>query len=563
VAVTAPAMRTARARDIVRLKVRLLRNSLRGQSWRIALFVIGLVIGVGLGLIAGLLVALTGVDGSDPARGRDIAYLTAIFLGAGTVLAWALFPLLFFGVDETIDPARFALLPVPRRVLLAGMLGAAFVGVPALATFLATAGLAVSAGLRFGLLNALVSLVCLLAGLLLGVVASRALTSAFAAMLRSRKMRDLAAIFIAVAASMGAPLQWFITGLVTNGSMGEALSVARVLAWTPFGAAYAIPFDVAEGRPGAAALRSLIVLATLAALLWWWSSTLESAMIGITALGTAKRAVAAGGAVAALIPRALRGVVPGTPFGAIFAREWRSWWRDARRRASMFSVLIASAVVPIAVTFSARGGAGLSASATAQQPHALVTGYGVTFAGTIGGMLLANQFAFDGNAYAAHLLVRVPGRVELRARAAALAALSLPLIAAVTVAIVAISGAPGRILPGLGLLATGFGAAIAAASLLSVLAAYPMPDVNNPFALNSGTGSAKGLLAIAAMLATAVISTPVTLASAFLHGPVASVGVLLIGLAYGGAAMWLGTYIAGDVLDRRGPELLAAVTPRR
>ena len=38
--------------------------------------------------------------------------------------------LLVFGVDETVDPARFALLPVRARELLPGLLAAALVGVP-------------------------------------------------------------------------------------------------------------------------------------------------------------------------------------------------------------------------------------------------------------------------------------------------------------------------------------------------------------------------------------------------------------------------------------------------
>ena len=555
------AVRPARSRDIVRLKLRLLRNSLRGQSWRIAMFVGGLIAGVIVGLVVGLLTSLTGLDGSDAARSRDIAYLVAVFLGTGTVVAWSVFPLLFFGVDETIDPARFALLPVPRRVLLGGMLGAAFVGVPALTTFLATGGLAVAATVRYGVLVGLVSLACVVGGLLLGVLASRALTSAFAAMLRSRRMRALAAIFIAVGASMGAPLQWFITAMIANGSMSQALDIARVLAWTPPGAAYAIPFDVADGRYGLAAARFAVVALTAAGLLWWWSSTLESAMIGTTAQGGGRtRAADAGGAVAALLPRVLRRA---TPFGAIFAREWRSWWRDGRRRASLLSVLIASAVVPVAILFGASGRMEVGGAAVATPPHALLTGFSVTFAGTIGGMLLANQFAFDGSAHAAHLLVGVPGRVELRARAAALAALTVPLISVVTIAVLTASGAQDRILAGLGLLATGFGAAIAAASLLSVLAAYPIPDSNNPFALNSGSGGTKGLLALVAILATITISSPVTLTSMYLQGPLGGAVVLVVGVAYGLAAAWLGTYIAGDTLDRRGPELLAAVTPRR
>ena len=49
----------------------------------------------------------------------------------------------------------------------------------------------------------------MLAGLLLCVAASRAVTSAFATMLRSRRVRDLAAVLLAVPAALLGPLQVF------------------------------------------------------------------------------------------------------------------------------------------------------------------------------------------------------------------------------------------------------------------------------------------------------------------------------------------------------------------
>ena len=51
--------------------------------------------------------------------------------------------------------------------------------------------------------------------------------------------------------------------------------------------------------------------------------------------------------------------------------------------------------------------------------------------------------------------------------------------------------------------------------------------------------------------------------AAFLLGDAWRFAGLPLGLAYGVGAAWLGCYIAGDHLDRRMPELLAAVTPRR
>src|SRR6266511_3856200 len=187
-----------RVRHFVRLKLRILRNGLRGSARRILLLVFGALSGLELAF-AGF-VAFT-LAGTAPVR---TAETVTAFIGAALVLAWTLVPLLFFGVDETLDPARFALLPVPRRTLALGMLTAALIGIPAVATSLALLGLVLGALIRGGPAAAAVALVGAVLALLLCVAASRALTGAFAGALRSRRVRDLAAILIAaLAASFG------------------------------------------------------------------------------------------------------------------------------------------------------------------------------------------------------------------------------------------------------------------------------------------------------------------------------------------------------------------------
>jgi len=547
--------RMPRVGDFVRLKLRLMRNGFRGQTWRVVFFVLGILTGLWMGGFALLGLAASGT--ASP----EVGYVVAAFTGAAVVLGWTFVPLLFFGVDETLDPARFALLPVPTTTLARGMLAAAFIGVPAAATLFATFGLVVAAGIRFGGLGSLVAFVGVVAGLVLGVVASRAMTSAFAALLRSRRVRDLAAVIIAVLASSIGPIQWLLLSTAERGTIDQALRLAKFVGWTPLAAPYVLPFDVAAGRWAAAGVRLAMTLAAVGLLLWWWSRTIESAMLGVTSGGPVRQQRGgATGAVASLIPRFLRGVARETAFGAIVARESRFWWRDPRRRASLVSILMASAVLPIFLNLASSGAPGGRGGGFGT----LSFGFAVTMAGTMGGMLLGNQFAFDGNAFAAHLLGHVPGRVELRARAVALGLVTVPVQIVVVVAVTLAAGTAGQVAPGLGMLAASFGSAVAVASVLSVLAPYPMPESTNPFALNSGGGSAKGLLAVVAMIGTLAICTPVIIATWLLRDAVAGQWlILLIGLGYGAAAAWLGTYIAGDVIERRGPEILAAVTPRR
>ncbi|MER6591667.1 ABC transporter permease, partial [Micromonospora purpureochromogenes] len=171
VTVTVPAepVRRVSARHFVRLKLRVMGNNFRGQGWRLAMFVIGVL--VGLWFAAGGFLALAAPGFADEPR---YALLTAAFGGGLLVLGWLLLPLVFFGVDETLDPARFALLPLPRRTLVAGLFAAALVSVPVLAVLLAVSGLVVTAAALGGWAAGLVAAVGVVAGLLLCVAASRA-----------------------------------------------------------------------------------------------------------------------------------------------------------------------------------------------------------------------------------------------------------------------------------------------------------------------------------------------------------------------------------------------------
>jgi ABC-2 type transport system permease protein len=536
----------------------MIRNGMHGQPWRVVAFVLAVLIGLWLSMVAFVGLAATAV------LRENVRFSVAVIVGSAVVLGWALIPLLFFGVDETLDPARFALLPLRRSTLLRGMLAAAFVGVPAIATLLATSGLVVAIQLRYGPLAALVALLGVVGGLVLGIVASRAVTSACAAMLRRRRVRDLAIMAIALLAASVSPLQLWLTSWAStgHGHLQSVRSAASALAWTPLGAPYALPFDVALRRWDLVAIRSGTVVVTIALLLWWWSTTLESAMLGGTGDSPARTSgLATVSPVSGLFPPLLRRLLRPGRFGAIVARESRFWWRDPRRRASLVLILVASIVVPMALNVAESAGHGQFAEATAA---AVPVSFAVTMAGSLGGMLLANQFAFDGSAYAAHLLASVPGRVELRARAMAVALVAVPVLSVGVVLVTVVSATENQLPADLGTMAAAFGAAVAAAGYLSVLAPYSLPDTSNPFALNNSGGSVKGLFVFAALLGTLILSAPMTIAANLLTSvPGEQWMVLVLGLAYGAVMVFFATAMAGDVLDRRGPQVLLAVTPRR
>ncbi|MEU8253447.1 ABC transporter permease [Micromonospora inaquosa] len=556
---TAP-VRSVSARHFVRLKLRVMGNSFRGQGWRIAMFIGGALLGLWFAASGFFLFAAPGLTGNG-----EYAVLVAAAGGGLLVLGWLLLPLVFFGVDETLDPARFALLPLPRRTLVTGLFVAALISVPALAVLIASSGLVLTAWSLGGWSAGLVAVLGVLAGLLLCVAASRAVTSAFATMLRSRRVRDLAAVLLAVTAALLGPLQIFGLAALREADWARLTGVATVIGWTPLGAPWTAGIDVAEGRVWAAPVKLLITVVALGALLAWWSRSLESAMVGAASAGKAPaRRGVTGGAVAQLFPR-VAGWARRDRFGALVAREARYWWRDARRRANLITVAVVGIFVPVMINvtggdFAAMGEEGFTAATSDSSP--VVVTLSMVFVGVLAAVTLANQFGFDGSAYAANVVAGVPGRVELRARMTAFSLYVLPMLAVVAVALSVLLGKPGWIGLTIGSLVATYGAGLAVNSLVSVLGAYSLPETSNPFAMNSGAGLAKGLLTVLAMLASTVAAVPMVVAAALL-GDAWLWLALPVGAGYGLGAALLGAYLAGDVLDRRQPELLATVTPRR
>ena len=518
----------------VRLKLRLIANGLRGQAWRVVLFVIGLLFGVGFAVAGYAVFAVPGLLGDVRVAGALIP-----LGGAAIVLGWLFLPLVFFGVDESLDPARFALLPLRRGTLILGMLAASLAGVPAIATLIATLGTVDATARLGGPLAAAAQLLGVVLGLLVCAAVSRAVTSAFATALRSRRARDLATILLAVVAALLGPIQLLALAGAQRADWDRVADVAAVVSWTPLGAPYAMGLDVIAGRAWAVPIKLATVMATLAALLWWWSATLERAMLG-AATAARPSAIRRGTPVAQLVLPFL----PRNRFGALVSREARYWWRETRRRASLITFSVVGIFLPVMMAVTG-GGAG---------PLLL-------FVGALAAVGLSNQFGYEGSAYAANVVAGVPGRSELHARVAGYALYVTPLLIAIAVVVGAVTGRPGVIPSLLGVLVAAFGTGLAAVLPISVRGAYALPDTTNPFALSSGGGLAKGLMSFGALLAAVVGTIPIQVAG-YLLGPAWLWAGFPIGVAYGAAAFVLGSRLAANWLDRRMPELLAAVTPR-
>ena len=264
--------------QLVRLRLTLLGNLLKRSAWQIVGFAFAALYGatVLLTLVAGLF-ALS-ID--DPTTAQTVV----VAGGSVAVLGWWLLPLVTFGVDSTLDPRKLALLPISRRDLLLGLAAAGVVGVPGIVTLLASAGsLVVWRGSVAALLAAVLGVALAVATC---VVGSRALTSAVAPLRATRRFREVASTLLVVLVVLLVVFGGKVLGSVSRGSLD---SVADVLAWTPVGAAWGVPYAVAGGQPLVAVARLVVALVTLAALVALWRWALDRTLTGGGTTTTTRR----------------------------------------------------------------------------------------------------------------------------------------------------------------------------------------------------------------------------------------------------------------------------------
>lgn len=519
------------------LKLRLLRNGFRGSTAKVLAAVVAACVGSGLALGGlGLAVGLRGAE-------VDTARTVLVLVGSALTLGWTVLPIVVFGVDETLDPVRFGLFPIERATLLRGLLVAGLVGVPPLATGVFC--LATVVTWSRGAQALLVALLAAAVALALCLAASRAVTSALAPVLRSRRARDLVFVAVVLAASSIGLVNVAVVELAEDLPRAALDRVVDVLAWTPLGAAWAAPADAAAGAPGLAAARLAIAAVSVAGLLWWWSRTLEDAVLG----GTTRSGPAAAGGQRSLAPRWAARMLPDTAAGAVAARSLRMWTRDPRLRTNVL-VLPAVGVAVLAGPVLLGGSTGLAVAAG-------------PFLGALLALSVLNETAYDGTAFWTHLAAGLPGRLDRQGRSLGYLVWALPLVVA--------TGALGPLLGGRPALAPAGAAAgasvllvgCAVGSVVNVVAAYPVPDAQrNPFATNTGGSVATMLQQLVAGLVIGALSIPVLAGvAAAWFWPWAGVPLLVLGPLYGTVLLRFGWDLGGAHLDQRGPELLATITP--
>jgi ABC-2 type transport system permease protein len=523
----------------VRLKLRLLRNGLTLRQGA-TLFALGLI-GAGVLATSGFAIlagSRTSVDAPD---------IAIVVFGLAT-LGWAIFPVLGFGTDETLDPQRLATLPLTRRQLVTGVFAASLVGVAPLATLVALSGALV--GLTHSVASFVLIAAAVVLSLLLCVVASRTIVAVMVPILRSRRGRDFTILAMTLLALTPPLFELFATRHTDGSDFHETVvEVADRVRYTPFAWGGAAAADASAGKYASAVLLLVAVGASIGLLLWIWSRSLERALT--TADPPASTATR--GRASALIP-ALLPFLPHNRIGAVAAKDFRYFGRDPRRRAP----LIGAMIVPAVALFA-------SFSRNTDQPAA-TTLLGLIAVLPAAGLTL-NQFGLDGAALWSSVAAGNDPRADLTGKNLASLLVMVPLAGVSAVICAAFADGWAYLPLTLGLAPAIFGVLLGVGDVVSVRAPYAMPDRRSPLAFNPGQGCASMLAGLGALAVQGILIFPMALLTVVLVNTrplaVATVVALIVANAYG-AFIWVcGRNLAARDVWWRLPELLDAVSPRQ
>jgi ABC-2 type transport system permease protein len=522
---------------LARLKVRLLFNSARrsrGARVQLAVALLGsLVVG---GSMAFVLAVLAGELDERDGRSLLVGLATVLFL------AWVLIPLITFGSDETVDPARLVLFPLRGRDLVPGLTAAAFLGPAPLMAIVAVLG-AVVGNLATGGWTVVPAGALLL---VLSVVAARTLSTSLASLLRSRRGRDAAII---VGSVLGLAFQ--AVRFVRFDRIDPVLldGIAGILRWLPPGMLGQSVIDARAGRPLVAVAELLPAAVLILVLRRVWAAALDRALTGGD-VSTGGRPATATHSPLPLLFRRLP--LPARPWAAVAAKELRYMGREPRHRIVLVNSMVIALGLTVWTVVSRGGDARAVLVATAASYIAVLNS--------------GNQIGMDGGARWIEAVAPGSARATFVGKNVAVALVFLPLAVLTSIGAAALTGGWGYVPAAALLAAAGLAVGLGAANVVSVFAAVRVPETTNPFAGRSGgQGCATSAILLACFVAQNAVLAPVVGAAvlAALLAPAWLALVAPLALVYGGVIWWMGTAVATRRFTDRQPEILALIDPVR
>lgn len=477
---------------------------------------------------------------------REDALVAIALLAA---LGWVVVPVMITGLDDTLDPGRFASFGIGASRIMGGLTVAALLTIPVVfftALFLILSSAWREAGpavLTVAVLGALLTVAAL-------VFAARISAMWSARVLASRRARGAAVAVIVAGLALISPLAWALLKEGLDAVLESAVVVfLDQVALTPIGAGVSAPQAAAVGDWWGAGWR-LAMLAGWVLLLWAaWRANVAHALINprFRGAGTRRRndaMVNAGARTWTALPQRSQAA------SAVRARLLRYWFSDPRYLANMLGVL-AFPVLFFALVMPTMG---LDARWSFVAP--------VLLAASIG-WGRHNDVAYDSSALWLDVVSGRLGGDVMRGRMSAVVAWALPATLVACAAVIVWSGlwsvAPALLGASVGVL----GLTLAVSAVTSVLVPYRAPAPGeNPLGAEVGSVGA-GLVAQLVSSGATLALVPLVIVPLVLALTVDARWAWLscvAGLVLGPAAYIWGVRYAGRLYDARSGKLLAKIT---
>jgi ABC-2 type transport system permease protein len=509
------------AAQLLRLRLELLGATLRFSGRQLLAAVLGLAAAVGVAVY---------VAGLHSAETADAA--TAVTITGSLVLCALLVGPPLCGVDDPMDPRRFAHFGIPVARLARGLATAAFVGIPALALVIVAIAQVMTwnrGGESTPFALAAVVLI-VVTGVLLVRIST--LVSAFG---RASRRRTLVVLSTVVAATVVVPA---IAALVGSGGDFAALtSTASVLGWSPLGAAFSAPAAAAVGLTGEAVAKLVLAVAY------------------ITVLWVAWRALV-GAVLEHVEPRVIRirrhglgwfEVFPATATGAIAARTFTYWGRDPR----YFVGLVVAPILPLLLVIPL---------VLAGFPTDVLALIPVPIAALFLGWSVHNDVAQDNTAIWLHVVSDTRGSADRLGRLLPVLLVGVPVVILGSLLSARIYDDGSLFLSMTGV---SLGILFTALGLSSVISArFPYPAVqpgDSPFSSPQAAGSGSAVIQSLSLLSTVVLMVPALILATMglISGGVWPFASFVVGLSVGLIVLVAGVSGGGRVFERRATDLLA------
>ncbi|MFT8704369.1 ABC transporter permease [Bifidobacterium aquikefiricola] len=531
---------------VIRLRWSLTWAYLRKSSWQTIGFIVGIVVAlaciVGVGRGAWEIGSLVS-EHSDVNGVSSLLIMNTVMVVGGTFafLMTIILQLMLFGQGSTLSADRFEIFGIRDRDLQFGLTLSGLCGVPGI-TSLAVAFLISLIYRSFGLPTVVVSLIAAPCAVITIVSLSRLIMSAASTLLQSKRSQSMLyiaiiLIFILVANTPNIVINSFG---IQKLQLGWFTGFSNVLGWTPFGAAFQLPFDALTGNWLMALVRVLILFLT------WCLCFMASMWL------MRRERMVAGAAEKVVLSKGIGSFswMPDSVSGAVSARYLTYLLRDPRQ-----AMVLLMPVIFLGL-FSLQSGTLSEMVFAAPLMSAMF-------------MMMpeSNGLAYDGMGMTMHVQMGVRGIDDRIGRArvlAVLGAIYMLLIGAVSLVVYNLRDGQYMMIGTVcALCAVGmYLASVGVAEVCSCMFMYPVASLKKPFSSPQGRALSQGFLPFIPMLATGLVMTP-TAVTIIVLAVLSGMGFLWIAipvaLVNGLLVLWLGVVLGGRIMDARQLKIVATL----